>query len=82
MSDEQPGEDVWTADRVRSFGVRIPSKLAIKAVYGCGEVKAYELLSSGEDLGFRVFRLGKRYVTPTADVLRLLGLNEQENEAA
>jgi hypothetical protein len=47
---------------------------AVKAAYGCGETVAREHLRSGNDLGFRVLRLGRRYVTPTADVLRLLGL--------
>ncbi|OXM58684.1 hypothetical protein CFP71_01330 [Amycolatopsis thailandensis] len=68
---------VWTEERIRQYGVRMPSVEAARAVYGCGVAHAYGLLRAGEDLEFRVLRKGRQYVTPTADVLELLGLNER-----
>jgi len=69
--------DVWTEECIRAYGVRMPSVDAVQAVFGCGATRAYEALRSGEDLGFPVNKLGRRYVTPTADVLRALGLEQQ-----
>ncbi|MEV6445992.1 hypothetical protein [Amycolatopsis sp. NPDC051716] len=70
-------EDVWTEERIRALGVRMDAVDAVRAVHGCGKTRAYEALRGGEDLGFRVLKLGRRYVTPTADVLRALGLEQQ-----
>lgn len=44
---------------------------AVEAVYGYGRTKAYELLAAG-DVDFPVIRRGRRWVVPTAAVLRLL----------
>ena len=71
---------VWTEQRIRACGVRMSSVDAVMAVYGCGSTRAYEKVRAGDDLGFRVLRLGRRYVTPTADVLQILGLTT--NQAA
>lgn len=72
-----PVDSIWTEEKIRGYGVQMPSVEAVRAVYGCGETSAREALRSGRDLGFRVLRLGRRYVTPTADVLRILGLDDQ-----
>ena len=71
----------WTEQRLRSQGVRMDSVDAVQAVFGCGRTRAYEVLRSEDNLGFRVLRIGRRYVTPTADVLALLGLTSTSKVA-
>lgn len=69
--------DVWTAERIAAQGVQMLAVDAVRAVYGVGETTARATLRSDEQrgqLGFRVLRLGRRYVAPTAEVLRVLGL--------
>lgn len=78
---EQPG-NVWTEERIRAYGVRMPSVDAVQAVFGCGTTRAYEALRSDEDLGLPVLKLGRCYVTPTAAVLRLLHLSEVDSGVA
>ena len=68
--------DVWTEERVRACGVRMEGVDAVAAVYGYGPRKAYSMLQAG-DVDFRIIRRGRRYIVPTADVLRLLGIGEQ-----
>lgn len=65
--------DTWTEERIRAYGARMPGADAVQAVYGYGASKAYSMLATG-DVDFRVIRRGRRYTVPTADVLRLLGL--------
>lgn len=65
---------VWTEARIRGYGVQMPSADAAQAVFGCGKTSAYAAVRSGKDLGFRVLPFGRRYVTPTADVLSILGI--------
>lgn len=74
--------DVWTEARIRSYGVRMPSKEAYKALTGCSDRKAYDLLRSGADLGVRVFHVGRERTTPVADVLKVLGLDQEGVKAA
>jgi hypothetical protein len=71
----QKPANAWTAEDIAAQGVRMDSVDAARVVFNCGTTRAYEALRSGEDLGFRVMRLGRRYVTPTADVLRVLGIS-------
>lgn len=74
-----PRRAVWTAEQIRSLGVRIDGVTACRIVYGLGRTKAYECLRSGEDLGFRVIRTpGRRtsYVVPVSELLRVLGLDD------
>lgn len=42
---------------------------------GCGRALAYELARRGE-FPCRVLRLGRRYVVPTADLMRALGISD------
>jgi excisionase family DNA binding protein len=45
-------------------------------ILGCGRTLAYELIRRGE-FPSRVIRLGRRrYVIPTADLLRVIGVDE------
>lgn len=74
--------NTWTENRIRAYGVRMPSVDALQAVYDFGTTRAYEALRSGEDLGLPVLKAGRRYITPTAAVLRLLHLDEADSGAA
>lgn len=73
--------EVWTEQRIRSYGVRMPGLDAVQARYGVGRTKAYELLAAGE-LDFPVIKVGRRYVVATENVLRLLGLGGHRESAA
>ncbi|MFD0630546.1 hypothetical protein ACFQ9X_01630 [Catenulispora yoronensis] len=46
----------------------------MEIVTGYRRSQAYALLRTPDVLPFRVLKIGRRYVTPTADVLRALGL--------
>ncbi len=73
------GKRVWTEKEIRAQGVRMEGLDAMQAAFGVSRTRAYELLRStedGEDLGFRVLRIGRKYVVPTADVLAFLGIGE------
>jgi len=67
---------VWTEADIRALGVRMDGVLACKIVYDVERTRAYELLAAG-DVDFRVLRRGRRYIVPTIDVLRLLGLEPE-----
>jgi predicted DNA-binding transcriptional regulator AlpA len=43
-------------------------------ILGCGRSLAYDLARRGE-FPCRVIRLGRRYVIPTADLLRVVGVS-------
>lgn len=45
----------------------------VAKVLGIGRTTAYELASRGE-LGVRVLRLGRRWVVPTAELRRFVGV--------
>jgi len=47
---------------------------------GCGRSLAYEL-ARRDQFPCRVLRLGRRYVVPTADLLRVLGLSADSESA-
>jgi hypothetical protein len=51
-----------------TVGIELAARLL-----GCGRTLAYELARRGE-FPCRVLRLGRRYVVPSADLLRLLGI--------
>jgi hypothetical protein len=53
--------------------------LACKIVYDVERTRAYELLAA-RDVDFRVLRRGRRYIVPTVDVLRLLGLEPEPDD--
>jgi excisionase family DNA binding protein len=57
---------------------RLPPTLTVEqaaAILGCGRTLAYELVRRG-DFPSRVIRLGsRRYVIPTADLLRVIGID-------
>lgn len=67
----------WTEERIRAFGVRMPTLTAVEAVYGVKETQARAMLRRGEVEGLRVLRAGRQQWTPTVDVLRVLGLLEE-----
>lgn len=71
---------MWTADEVRALGVRVDGVVACEIAYGAGKTKAYELLSSGA-VDFPVVRVGRRYIAPTAGLLRFLGLAAIDRDA-
>ena len=72
--------NVWTEERIRSFGARMDGVSAVEAVYGYAARKAYDMLAAG-DVDFPVIRRGRRYVVPTAAVLRLLHLDRADQAA-
>lgn len=49
--------------------------------FGIARGTAYDLANRGE-LGVRVLRLGKRLRVPTADLRRVLGLDDEPDSAA
>ena len=57
---------------------RLPPTLTVEQaarILGCGRTLAYELIRRGE-FPSRVIRLGsRRYVIPTADLLRVIGID-------
>lgn len=68
-----------TRAEILAHGVRVDGLTAVMWVFGVARSKGYDLLRSGEDLGFRVIRVpGIRtsYVVPTSEVLRVLGLDD------
>jgi hypothetical protein len=67
--------DHWTAERILACGPRMSGVDAVAAVYGYSSTKAYELLAAGE-VDFPVLRRGRKYLVPTAAVLRVLQLDE------
>lgn len=73
-SSECFAPDVWTEDRIRALGVRIDGLTACKIVYGVGRTRAYEMLHANQ-VDFRVIRAGRKYVVPSSEVLRVLGLD-------
>jgi excisionase family DNA binding protein len=56
----------------------LPPTLTVEqaaAILGCGRTLAYELIRRGE-FPSRVIKLGsRRYVIPTADLLRVIGID-------
>ena len=70
---------VWTEAKIRALGVRLDGVVAVEIVTGYRRSQAYALLRTPDALPFRVLKIGRRYVTPTADVLRALGLDPSLN---
>lgn len=77
LADSNP----WTEERIRACGPRMNGVDAVRAVYGFGPTKAYEMLAAG-DVDFPVLSRGRRHVVPTAAVLRLLQLDGSTQAAA
>lgn len=73
--------EVWTVERIRSCGVRMSGVDAVAAVYGYGPWQAYRMLAAG-DVDFPVIRRGRRYVVPTAAVLKLLQIDAAAADGA
>ena len=48
---------------------------------GCGRTLAYDLARRGQ-FPCRVLRLGNRYLVPTAELLRTLGVTSKSDDAA
>ncbi len=61
-----------TADELRALPAIVNLTTAARAL-GCGRTLAYGLARRGE-FPCRVFRLGNRYLVPTAGILHTLGL--------
>ena len=72
--------EIWTEERIRAYGVRMPGVDAVQAVHGYAARKAYDMLAAG-DVDFPVIRRGRRYVVPTAAVLKLLHLESSDKAA-
>ncbi len=66
----------WTADKVRRLGLRTDLVTAAD-VLGIGRTAAYDLARRG-DFPVPVLRVGTRYVVPTAGLLRLLGVDAEQ----
>jgi len=59
-------------DDLRSLPPTVGVEAAAR-VLGCGRTLAYELIQRGE-FPCRVLRLGRRYLIPTAELLKTIGL--------
>ncbi|MGI8613720.1 MAG: hypothetical protein ACR2KL_07260 [Nocardioidaceae bacterium] len=69
----------WTAEQLRALGVRTDLVTAA-SVLGIGRTTAHEL-ARRDAFPVPVLRLGRRYVVPVAPVLRLLGLDYDQEGA-
>lgn len=82
MSKQMPARQrTWTEGDIRALGVRTDGLTACSIVYGVQRTKAQQMLRQGE-CEFRVLRVGKRYVVPVVDILRLLGLEGAQDSGA
>lgn len=70
-------QEAITESDIRRRGVRMDGVEAVQIVYGVGRTRAYEMLRNGE-VDFPVLRCGRKYVAPTAGVLRALGLSQDQ----
>lgn len=69
-----------TRSELRELPVAVDLMTAAAAL-GLGRTKAYELARSGE-FPCRLLRLGGTYRVPTADLLRVLGIDGDDSESA
>lgn len=68
-------QDVWTEAKIRALGVRLDGVVAIQILTNYSRSRCYEILRDPKLLPeVRVLKIGRRYIVPTADVLRVLGL--------
>lgn len=65
-----------TAAEIRSLPATIDLVTAAR-VFGVGRTKAYQLARDGR-FPCRVFRVGRSYRVPTADLLTVLGVTEAD----
>ncbi len=70
----------WTANEVRALGVRTDIETA-GSIFGLSRTQAYEAVKRGV-FPVDVIKVGRRYLVPTAPILRLLGLDPDLPEAA
>jgi hypothetical protein len=66
------GREVWTLDAVRRLGLvtDIPTAASILHI---GRTKAYEL-ARADEFPVHLLRVGRRYVVPVSEILRMLGV--------
>ncbi|WP_236789663.1 hypothetical protein [Amycolatopsis sp. GM8] len=73
----------WSIDDIKAQGPRINTVDAIQAFMGVGPATAKRVAREEADkLPFPVFQLGRKRVTPTAALLRALGVENDEPAAA
>lgn len=70
----------WTADEVLALGVRTDLATACQILYGCGKNTAWEMYHAGT-LPFPTLAVKRRVVVPTAPLVKLLGLTEEQPAA-
>ena len=70
----------WTAREVRALGVRTDIETA-GSIFGLSRTQAYEAVKKGV-FPVDVIKIGRRYLVPTAPILRLLGLEPDDPAAA
>lgn len=61
----------WSPQRIRALGATTTLEIAAE-ILGIGRSKGYELARDGE-FPVEILRIGRRYIIPTAAILRLLG---------
>ncbi len=66
-----------TVDELRALPVTVSLMTAARAL-GCGRSLAYDL-ARRDQFPCRVLRVGTRYLVPTADLLRTLGIPPDAN---
>jgi hypothetical protein len=71
---------VWTAERVRSLGVRTDVPTAGQIITGWGVAESYRAVARG-DFPVPVLRVGRRLIVPVAPILKLLGIPDADTHA-
>jgi hypothetical protein len=69
---------IWTADQVKQLGVVIDITTAGE-ILGMGRSGAYVLLYEGR-FPVPTFKVGRRTLVPTAPLLKLLGLADDDDD--
>jgi hypothetical protein len=65
----------WTAEEVRALGVQTDVETA-GSIFGLSTTQAYVAVNNGV-FPVDVIKVGRRYLVPTAPILRLLGIDPE-----
>ncbi len=72
---------VWTPDAVKALGVRTTVPIDGEIIAGLCRDESYRMVARGE-FPVPVIKVGRRFVVPTAPILRLLNIGPQDENLA